>query len=75
MGKPNYDLLAAQALLAGDKKLIKALKAHAEGRYTCPDCGHEGPHDVQSDGFGTQEYNCSGCGMVHHVPPVPGEDR
>lgn len=34
---------------------------------TCPDCGHDGPHDVYVH-LGEAEYVCTGCGMQHVAP-------
>jgi len=70
----TYDELALKAMLIPNKakrdKRIAELKAHSEGRHTCPDCGSEGPHDVQHNGF-EQEFACAGCGMQHPVPAIP----
>ena len=69
----TYDELALKAMLnpnkAEGRKQLAQLKAHSEGRHTCPDCGHEGPHDVQHNGF-EQEFACAGCGMQHPVPEI-----
>ena len=69
MAAKTYDELALGALLKGDTKRLAALKKHSEGRFPCPDCGHEGPHHVQSY-HGEPEFACAGCGMQHPVPGV-----
>lgn len=65
----TYNELAVKALLDSNPSRRQArlaeLTAHSEGRFTCPDCGHEGPHDVQDEDFA-----CAGCGMQHPVPEV-----
>ena len=71
----TYDTLALNALLDKDQKRVEALLAHAKGCYACPDCGNEGPHDTQSDGFGSREFSCASCGMIHLVPPLPGPTK
>jgi hypothetical protein len=69
----THDELALRALLIPNKakreKRLAKLKAHAEGRFDCPDCGHQGPHDVQSY-HGDPEFACAGCGMQHPVPAI-----
>ena len=69
MATKTYDALALDALLDSNKargqKRIAKLTAHAQGRHTCPDCGDQGPHDVQHN-----EFACSNCGMQHPVPEV-----
>jgi len=67
----TYDELAMKAMLTGNQTLVEDLLAHAQGKFPCPDCGSEGPHHVQNSGFGYDEFSCTGCGMVHVVPPVP----
>lgn len=34
---------------------------------SCPDCGHDGPHDVYIH-LGEAEYVCAGCGIQHVAP-------
>ena len=68
----TYDEIALDILLDTESPKrrnarLAALSAHAEGRHACPDCGDEGPHDVQSY-MGDTEFACRACGMQHLVP-------
>jgi len=69
--RPNYDLLALDAMLLPNKrdqkKRLDALTAHAKGCFPCPDCGDTGPHHVQGD-----EFACQSCGMQHEIPTIAG---
>ena len=50
------------SLAAASKDFSNALR----GCVTCPECGHEGPHDHNGD---MREYACSGCGLAFEVNP------
>lgn len=69
----NPDLFALEVLLSNRpaaekqktlKKASRARTAVLEGRVTCPDCGHKGPHDQNERGT---ELACSGCGLHFEV--------
>ena len=70
-----YNRLVIRALFDENIKRRHArlaeLSAHAEGRFECPDCGDQGPHEVQTY-MGEQEFACSACGMQHRVPDLGG---
>lgn len=69
----SYDALALGALLDRNtnrgQRSIAALSAHSEGRHVCPDCGDEGPHEVQVS-FGEAEFCCRACGMQNPLPEI-----
>jgi hypothetical protein len=66
MSRPTFDVLALSALLDGDQAALNRLARLADGYIPCGDCGHEGPHHIQSC-MGALEFACSGCGMQHEL--------
>jgi NAD-dependent dihydropyrimidine dehydrogenase PreA subunit len=69
----DFDALAVDALLDPNPKRrakrMAALKAAAECRAACPDCGHEGPHDAHTH-MGQREFACTGCGLQFVAPEI-----